>query len=153
MSSDTPEAAAERARLKTHFERHAEFEFVIPGAFLGLRYEASPVIAYDGTVPPKDHPNEYTPNAIPGSRAPHAWLGEAAMFDRLGPEFTLLRFRGGQQDLGADIPVMDIDDATVRDLYGADYVLVRPDQHVAWRGNQIDDAVALADTVWGRRPL
>lgn len=153
VSSETPDGAAERDRLKEYFERHAEFEFVIPGAFLGLRYESSPVIAYDGAVPPDDHPNDYSPNAIPGSRAPHAWLGGDALFDRLGPEFTLLRFKGGQEDMGAHFPVLDIDDISVRDLYGADYVLVRPDQHVAWRGNEIGDTAALVDTVWGRRPL
>ncbi|MBT6285700.1 MAG: hypothetical protein HOI96_11040, partial [Rhodospirillaceae bacterium] len=48
---------------------------------------------------------------------------------------------------------LDIDDPAVHDLYGADYVLVRPDQHVAWRGNEIGDGAALADTVWGRRAL
>jgi len=58
-----------------------------------------------------------------------------------------------QGDLGPDIPVLDIDDAVARDVYGADYVLVRPDQHVAWRGNEIGDAAALVDTVWGRRAL
>ena len=153
VSDDTPDGAAERARLKAHFERHAEFEFIIPGAFLGLRYEDSPVIAYDGAPPPPDHPNDYTPNAIPGSRAPHAWLGDAALFDGLGPGFTLLRFAGAQDDLGPDIPVMDIGDVAVRRLYDADYVLVRPDQHVAWRGNKIADRTALLDTVWGRSAL
>lgn len=153
VSADTPEAEAERARLKAHFEHHAAFEFVIPGAFLGLRYENSPVIAYDGTEPPPDHPNDYTPNAIPGSRAPHVWLGDTALYDRLGPEFTLLRFGGVTGDLGPAIPVLDLDDATVRALYGADYVLIRPDQHVAWRGNEIGDAAALVDTVWGRTAL
>ena len=153
IGDDTPDAAAERARLRIHFEHHAEFEFIIPGAFLGLRYEASPVIAYDGMPPPPDHPNVYTPNAIPGGRAPHLWLGELALFDRLGPDFTLLRFGGGTESMGPDIPVLDIDDASARELYGADYVLVRPDQHVAWRGNTIDDPAALADIVWGRRAL
>lgn len=150
VTADTPDGTAERARLKSHFEHHAEFEFIIPGAFLGLRYEDSPVIAYDGTEPPADHPNDYTPNAIPGSRAPHVWLGDEALFDRLGPGFALVRFGGAQADLGPDIPVVDIDDSAARDVYGADYVLVRPDQHVAWRGNDIGDAAALADTVWGR---
>ena len=153
VSADTPEGAAERARLKAHFEHHAEFEFIIPGAFLGLRYEGSPVIAYDGAVPPLDHPNDYTPNAIPGSRAPHVWLGDEALFDRLGQGFTLIRFGGAQGDVGRGIKVLDIDDPAARDLYGADFVLVRPDQHVAWRGNDIGDAAAHADTVWGRRTL
>lgn len=153
VSDDTSDGVAERARLKAHFEHHAEFEFIIPGAFLGLRYEESPVIAYDGTSPPPDHPNNYTPNAIPGSRAPHAWLDDDALFDRLGPDYTLLRFGGGQDNLGPGVTVLDIDDPAVHDLYGADYVLVRPDQHVAWRGNEIGDGAALADTVWGRRAL
>lgn len=150
ISADTADGAAERARLKAHFEHHAEFEFIIPGAFLGLRYEDSPVIAYDGAEPPLDHPNDYTPNAIPGSRAPHVWLGDDALFDRLGPGFTLVRFGGVQGDLGPDITVLDVADAAARDLYGADYVLIRPDQHIAWRGNEIGDAAALADTVRGR---
>jgi 2-polyprenyl-6-methoxyphenol hydroxylase-like FAD-dependent oxidoreductase len=153
VSRDTPEAGAERDRLKAHYEHHAEFEFVIPGAFLGLRYDGSPVIVYDGTEPPPDHPNDYIPNAVPGARAPHIWQGDDALFDSLGPEFTLLRFGGAAGDLGDGIPVIDIDDAASRALYGADYVLVRPDQHVAWRGEKIGDAETLADTVWGRRAL
>lgn len=153
VSAETPAGAAERARLKDHFEHHAEFEFIIPGAFLGLRYEDSPVIAYDRAMPPPDHPNDYTPNAIPGSRAPHVWLGEDALYDRLSTGYTLVRFGGAQGDLGAGIPVIDIDDTAARDLYGADYVLIRPDQHVAWRGDEINNASELADTVWGRRNL
>jgi hypothetical protein len=111
------------------------------------------VIAYDDAVPPPDHPNDYTPNAIPGSRAPHVWLGDDALFDRLGPGYTLVRFGGAQAGLGPDILVVDIADTTVRDLYGADYVLIRPDQHVAWRGDDIGDAVAHTDTVWGQQSL
>ena len=120
---------------------------------MGLRYDGSPVIVYDGTEPPPDHPNDYIPNAVPGARAPHIWQGDDALFDSLGPEFTLLRFGGAAGDLGDGIPVIDIDDAASRALYGADYVLVRPDQHVAWRGEKIGDAETLADTVWGRRAL
>ncbi len=152
VDKDTPEGAAERAQLKAHFERHAEFEFVIPGAFLGLRYEASPVIVYDGSEPPPDHPNDYSPNAIPGSRAPHVWLGEEALHDRLSRGFTLIRF-GGAQQAPEGIDVLDIDDARTRDLYGADCVLVRPDQHVAWRGSDAADAAWLMDTVLGRAAL
>jgi hypothetical protein len=35
--------------------------------------------------------------------------------------------------------VLDVPDAAVRDLYGRDLALVRPDQHVAWRGNELPD--------------
>ncbi len=152
IDKDTPEGAAERARLKAYFERHAEFEFVIPGAFLGLRYEASPVIVYDGAEPPPDHPNDYTPNAIPGSRAPHVWLGDAVLHDRLSRGFTLLRF-GGNRPAPEGVDVLDIGDAAARDLYGADCVLVRPDQHVAWRGDDPAAVAGLMDTVLGRAAL
>jgi hypothetical protein len=39
---------------------------------------------------------------------------------------------------------LDIADDAIRALYGRDLVLVRPDQHVAWRGNAVPaDAGAL----------
>jgi hypothetical protein len=41
-----------------------------------------------------------------------------------------------------------------RELYGRDYALVRPDQHVAWRGDRIpDDAGGLLDRLTGARWL
>jgi hypothetical protein len=40
----------------------------------------------------------------------------------------------------------------VRDLYSADYVIVRPDHHVAWHGvGQSFDAGLVLDTIYGRR--
>jgi hypothetical protein len=39
--------------------------------------------------------------------------------------------------------------ARLRELCGADLVLVRPDQHVAWRGEQVEDAEALLAEVTG----
>lgn len=33
------------------------------------------------------------------------------------------------------LAVLDVATDEARDLYGRDLVLVRPDQHVAWRGN------------------
>jgi hypothetical protein len=39
-------------------------------------------------------------------------------------------------------------------LYGARYALIRPDQHVAWRGDRLpDDAAAVLDIVCGRSGL
>ena len=42
-------------------------------------------------------------------------------------------------------------ETAVRELYGADYTLVRPDQHVAWRGDRILSPEALLDRVRGKR--
>lgn len=160
VEAATPEAEAERATLRERFERHGYFEFIIPGIFLGLNYAASPVIAYDGISPADEHPNRYTPNACPGSRAPHAWLGEDALFDRLGGEFTLLRLGDAAHDAGAleaaaaryGVPfaVLDLDDDGLRDIYGRPLALIRADQHVAWRGDQLpDDCDALIATIRG----
>ena len=33
------------------------------------------------------------------------------------------------------VSVVDVPSAMARDLYGRDLAIVRPDQHVAWRGN------------------
>jgi hypothetical protein len=35
--------------------------------------------------------------------------------------------------------VLDVTEADAYDLYGARLVLVRPDQHVAWRGDDVPD--------------
>ncbi len=80
------------------------------------------------------------------------WLGDDPLHDRLSRGFTLLRF-GNTRRAPEGIDVLDIDDAAARDLYDADCVLVRPDQHVAWRGSDPADAAALVDTVLGRAAL
>jgi hypothetical protein len=38
-----------------------------------------------------------------------------------------------------------------RDLYGADLALIRPDQIVAWRGNEARDAATVLRRATGRR--
>jgi hypothetical protein len=38
--------------------------------------------------------------------------------------------------------VLNLNSEEARDLYGADFVLIRPDQIVAWRGNAAAGAVA-----------
>ena len=36
---------------------------------------------------------------------------------------------------GAPLQILDIPDERPRDIYGYDLLLLRPDMHVAWRGN------------------
>ena len=38
---------------------------------------------------------------------------------------------------GIPCDFLDCSDGDARDLYGCDLALIRPDQHVAWRGNQL----------------
>ncbi len=92
---------------------------------------------------------EYVPTTWPGARLPHVWLDDAsAMQDRIGygHGYTLLRLGGTQADagglqrafaaIGAPLQVLDIADERPRDLYGYDLLLLRPDMHIAWRGNE-----------------
>jgi 2-polyprenyl-6-methoxyphenol hydroxylase-like FAD-dependent oxidoreductase len=135
-------------------------EFASMGIQLGARYDGSPVVAADGTTPPADLPTRYLPTACPGGRAPHVWLSEGrSLFDALGPGFTLLRLGPGAPtagnlaaaaaERGVPLTVLDVPLAEARELYERDLVLVRPDQHVAWRGNELRDAGALLGLVTG----
>jgi len=119
---------------------------------LGARYDGSPMVAENG-APPADAFIDYIPSSVPGGRAPHVWMDDgrsfgSSLFDRLGVGFTLLRLGGSPPDASAmmaaaahrNIPlkVLDVPDGDAHDLYQSDLALVRPDQHIAWRGNQIE---------------
>jgi 2-polyprenyl-6-methoxyphenol hydroxylase-like FAD-dependent oxidoreductase len=162
IEDDSPEGQAGREAAGVYLNRHAREEFNIPGVTFGARYDGSPVIAADGTAPPPDHANSYQPSATPGGRAPHHWLGDGrSLYDTLGFEFTLLRLGPTPLDVIAfmqaanqrrlPLTVVDQPEAALRDLYGADLALIRPDQIVAWRGDHVPpDPGALLALVSGR---
>ena len=92
---------AARARASAYLAQHAAREFFIPGFTLGARYDDSPVIVKDDSLPPPDQPSVYVPSAKPGGRAPHAWLEDGtSLFDHFGFDWTLL-------NLGGDLAVID----------------------------------------------
>ncbi len=141
-----------RTELSRRLLEHARSEFDIPGIHLGVFYGGSPLIGPSPDEAPADDWYHYRPHATPGARAPHLWLSdEVALFDRFGPEFTLLclgradpaaatRALVQARQQGMPLDALNLGDDTARDLYGADYVLVRPDHHVAWRGNELTAA-------------
>ena len=80
--------------------------------------------------------------------------------DLFGEGFVLLRF--GRNSIDAqkivdaaaarDVPVTvhDIQDGSIAELYESELVLVRPDGHMAWRGDFCpDNPLALIDQVRG----
>jgi 2-polyprenyl-6-methoxyphenol hydroxylase-like FAD-dependent oxidoreductase len=160
IEDDTAAGASARLRAGAYFDIHARAEFNIPGITFGGRYDASPVIAPDGSKPPADSANSYAPSACPGGRPPHAWLADGrSLFDAFGFEWTWLRLGRNPPDatallgeatrIGADVSVVDIADDSIRDLYQADLVLIRPDQIVAWRGDAVADEAMLLAKVTG----
>ena len=136
-------------------------EFRTLGIVLGMRYEGSPIVVDDGSAPPSDHFMLYLPSAHPGCLAPHLWLVDgSSLYDHFGDGFTLLMTEGTAADANAflatakkrGVPVkfLTLPDLRLRGRYEARFALIRPDQHVAWRGNAMpDDADSLIATVLG----
>ncbi|CCE05459.1 putative 2,4-dichlorophenol 6-monooxygenase [Bradyrhizobium sp. STM 3843] len=142
-ATDAGEAARREAGL--YLDQHARAEFNIPGITFGGRYDGSPIIISDGSLPPPDAANVYVPSACPGGRAPHAWLDDGtSLYDSFGFEWTLLQFGDVVSNaapisemaraMKADLKIITLP-RSLRDLYEADLALVRPDQIVAWRGS------------------
>jgi len=148
IDEDTPKGRSVLANLLRIAKEEAPKTFRVIGAELGYRYADSPVICEEPGGPA---PNieEYQPTSWPGARLPHVWLepGKVSVHDRIGDGFTLLRLGTRPDDaaavakafaaIGAPFAVLDIDSDTARRVYGFDYLIVRPDLHVAWRGNAL----------------
>jgi hypothetical protein len=129
---------------------------------LGGRYRDSPAIIPDGTRPPREQVTVYEPSACPGCLAPHFWMQDGtSLYDHFGPGFTLL---AGQEAPSAEISrlqraavqrtvplkVVTLADTRFPALYQARFALVRPDQHVAWRGDRLpQDCLDLIDRARG----
>ena len=159
--AEGPDGDAVRAELAQALQvKDPEFHSL--GLVLGYDYADSPVVVPDGSTPPPHHVVDFVPSAHPGARLPHAWLTtDRSVHDELGDGFTLLVTAGDPAPLvveaarrGVPLSVTDLSAVpSLRDLWGAGLVLVRPDQHVAWRGDALPDPTALLDAVTGVQAL
>ncbi len=131
------------------------------GLNFGYAYGDSPIVRHDGESPPAYRMHEFAQSTVPGCRAPHLWLNDGrSLYDALGEEFTLLRSNASEDvcsfieaadDLGVPLSVLDVEGPDSRELYPEKLVLVRPDQHIAWRGNRVpSDPASLLAFVAGR---
>jgi len=119
------------------------------------------VIINDGSPEPPDDTQQVSPSTWPGMRAPHAWLEDGrTTLDLFRGRFTLVRVGANPPDVQAliaaahavnlPLDVADIDEPAVNRLYERRLVLVRPDGHVAWRGDTAPaDARNIVDRVRG----
>jgi len=145
------------ARTAEGIQRSKHEEFHSLGLVLGYSYHGSPAVLAD-EAPSFDVAN-YTPSTLPGARLPHVWISrDHSLYDDLGRGFTLIRPRGSDSDVAA----FEADAAARRiplkvipapPTWGLEHhLLVRPDQHIAWRGVRLDASVP-EYVVGGRTPL
>ena len=89
-------------------------------------------------------PLVYHPIITPGYRAPALYLSDGTpTFELFGPGYTLMYFIPKAADirlfakeadnLSLPFTIVSIEDEHAKSIYGLNLVLLRPDQHVAWR--------------------
>jgi hypothetical protein len=148
IEDDGPVAAAERARLgQAAYDLNVQ-QYCCAGLNFGYYYDHSPLIAYDGETPPPYTMGGFTPSTAPGARAPHVWLGAGrSLYDAFGPGYTLLHLDARVQisplvaaaaSSNMPLTVIDLhDNEDAKKNYAEALVMVRPDQHIVWRGASV----------------
>lgn len=160
---NTPKAAEQREKLRKALA-FKSYEFNCHGVEMNQRYASSAVVP-DGTAEPewaRDRELYYQATTWPGARLPHLWLERAgakvSTLDITGKgRFTLLTGIGGEAwvsaanelsvrlmvpivpfVIGPDRDLIDLfgDWAALREIDEDGCVLVRPDQHVAFRARK-----------------
>jgi 2-polyprenyl-6-methoxyphenol hydroxylase-like FAD-dependent oxidoreductase len=140
---------------------HEQYQMDNLGIHLGYRYDTSPIVCHEDGPAPRWEWGRMTPTTWPGSRVPTARTADGRwVTDRLGTGLTLVDLSGAyageslvEQSRERGIPMTHavVDDDAVRALWERDLVLVRPDQHVAWRGDGVPaDWPGILDRVTGR---
>jgi 2-polyprenyl-6-methoxyphenol hydroxylase-like FAD-dependent oxidoreductase len=161
LEAQTPAGARARRLAHERIQQTKSAEFHSLELVLGICYDDSPLIVAEGATgsPQPDHAR---PPASPGARLPHAWLATGrSLYDELGTGLTLLLVDAAAAEQREsmeracrlrEVPlsVLDVSSHMLRDRYGANLVLVRPDQHIAWLGDGLPgDPTALIDRVRG----
>lgn len=170
--ADTPLGESLRARAEVAISTQA-MEFHDHAIEIGFRYDEGALVT-DGTEPPPRDPlgKTYVPTTRPGHRLPHAWLqhdGERISTHDVTEvgSFGLLVARaedwaevagGISKELGIEVGVhgigpgqdyADVDGrwAEIGEMGDGVGILVRPDNHVGWRGTLGDGGSELRDAV------
>ena len=158
----TPEGEAQRAAIRAAIA-FKQYEFNAHGVEMNQRYRSDAIAADGQPEPAfaRDAELHYQPTTWPGARLPHVWLfdgGSGAQVSTLDiagrGRFTLLTGIGGEgwvaaaEKLSAETGIAIAahvigprralvdhtgDWARAREISDSGCLLVRPDQHVAWR--------------------
>jgi len=138
---------ADDAALAAAIQAGKRAEFHSLGLVLGYSYAGSPVVQPGLAPPARSSPEPqdagtYVPTAAPGARLPHTWLAPGeSLYDCLGTGMTVLgplasahEQVAGLRDHAAALGIpLEVVDAPPGYGWVNDFLLVRPDQHVAGR--------------------
>lgn len=165
VDEDTDQAHYTRSMVHEHYQKH-NGENQDFGIEMDYRYISDIVVPDESAdVEPNWSPCQYTPSTWPGIRPPHVFLSNGtAIFDTFGKDWTLLNFAEDERDQelftdaakALSIPLSSValaNESLAKKLYERTLVLIRPDQHVAWRGNGVgtaDEARRVLERVSGR---
>jgi 2-polyprenyl-6-methoxyphenol hydroxylase-like FAD-dependent oxidoreductase len=144
--------AGDLPRDEASIQQAKSSEFYSLGLVLGYSYAGSPVIQPSASPPELTDATTYQPTTEPGARLPHWWLPDGtSLYDHLGRGFTLLCPPPGDARHGHDKHDGEAAVATLRQRardrripltflpappsypWAGQFLLVRPDQHIAGR--------------------
>jgi 2-polyprenyl-6-methoxyphenol hydroxylase-like FAD-dependent oxidoreductase len=160
VAADNEAGRAHRAELATFLTAN-DAENLSLGIELDVRYDTSPVVLAAGEDAPAWSRRTFTPAIRAGHRAPNVTLDDGTtLSDRFGRWFTLV---DASTDDGAAaaallraasnvrVPVEHVGlvELWLRELYGHQLVLVRPDLHIAWCGTSSEPAAEIIDVIKG----
>lgn len=161
-----PEGEKQRAALRAAIA-FKKYEFDAHGVEMNQRYKSGAIVTDGQMEPAfeLDHELHYQPTTWPGARLPHAWVFDRDTGDKVSTldlcgqgKFTVLTGISGEAwceaasslagDLGIDVQCHIIgprqsyvdhigDWARSREISDTGCLLVRPDQHVAWRAHEM----------------
>jgi len=161
LLEDTIEAAQLRAEIGSQLKEATKTDWESWGLQMGYVYQNSNICVYDDSAPPPDDYIKYIPSSYPGARAPHAWLADGrSTLDLYGDGFVLLSFseklaeetlniKKIAVDLGIPFSVVQLNSSEIYKIYEFTLVLVRPDGHVCWRGEHIENPEMLLKKIAG----
>jgi 2-polyprenyl-6-methoxyphenol hydroxylase-like FAD-dependent oxidoreductase len=164
IAEDSAEGERVRREMGEAIVNSQTSVYLTDGTALGYVYGPSPICWDDGTAAAPQSISQYRPTSRPGARAPHAWLPDGrSTLDLFGRGFVLMRLGSDGPDSaplesafarrGVPLAVAAFADPDISTLYERRFVLVRPDGHVAWRGDAMpDDPLAVVDRVRGAPP-
>ncbi|MEM7413455.1 MAG: FAD-dependent monooxygenase [Myxococcota bacterium] len=159
VHEDSPRGEVARGELGARIQELGNLENEALGIEIGYRYDDSPIVCTEPGQRPSYAMERYLPTTWPGARLPSLILSDGrAVLDLLGKGFTLLRMADvdtaplerAAGERGVPLSIVDLRDEKARTLYERALILVRPDGHVAWRGDAApNDALAMIDRVRG----